>query len=462
MKREDIIQNFLYGILLSAFLVLFFILSMNSRLVADDFYFLKNFEVSGWWQSMLDSWNSWVTRWASILWLNVIFMLYKFTGNFLFYYIITLLMLCFALYRLSSFSIDAYLKQTGSRGVEMRRLSELPRHSRFTVLLVISLFFLTASVGESFYWVTSSSMYLWGLIAMCFLLAELIRAELTVSSVVVTVLTAAFAGGAAESISIPLDVILLSILIFQAGRKKIKPLPVISFVVLTGAICMTYFGDGRAARQASLPAPDFLNAILTTFKSFVHIGYYFLKEKLLWSVLLFIAWMGFASRIKLHARFNGKVVSVVLGGYLILCLLFIFPACFLLQEIPPMRAWILISLLNCMVIALGGILTAAWINRPAITSVISSLGVAGVVVMTGLTAIEQKKLTGEYARAVDSRMQFLTTPALVDPEDESTIILENYPPSGMLTSSEISSDTADFKNRHLENYLGIKARLRVK
>src|SRR5829696_7189449 len=102
MKRDDIIQNLLYGILLSAFLLLYFILSMNSRLTADDFFFLKNLDDYGWWQSMILSWNSWVTRWASVLWLNVIFGFYKLTGNFLFFQISTLLMLCFALYRLSS------------------------------------------------------------------------------------------------------------------------------------------------------------------------------------------------------------------------------------------------------------------------------------------------------------------------------------------------------------------------
>src|SRR6478735_5853754 len=99
MKRQEIIQNLLYGILLSAFMLLYFILSMNSRLAADDFYFLKNFETLGWWQSMIESWQSWVTRWSSVLLLNLFFSIFRFTGSFLFIHIISLLMLCFALFR---------------------------------------------------------------------------------------------------------------------------------------------------------------------------------------------------------------------------------------------------------------------------------------------------------------------------------------------------------------------------
>ena len=79
--------------------------------------------------------------------------------------------------------------------------------------------------------------------------------------------------------------------------------------------------------------------------------------------------------------------------------------------------------------------------------------------MIGKTAMEQKKISTEYAQAVDARMQFLTT--LVDPEDSSTIFLEALPPNGMLMSSEISTDTADFRNEHLEKFLDLKASLRI-
>jgi hypothetical protein len=460
MKREDIIQNLLYGILLSAFLVLYFLLSMNSRLAADDFYFLKNFDLHGVWQSMVISWHSWVTRWASILWLNMIFGLFRLTGNFLFFHIITLLMLCFALFRLSSFSIDCYLNGKSSSSKTLKRLAELPRHSRFAVLLLISFFFLVPSPGETFFWVTSSSMYLWALIACCFLFAEIIRGSRTFISISVCMITSAFIGGASEAVALPAFMILLLISIYQSVRKNFKVSTFLALIVLLASIIISYMGEGRSSRQSSLPHFGLIESMLITIKSIAHGELYFLKGNLLWAALLFISWTGFAARLSLQVQWKPKFVLYAAGIYAFLCLLFIFPACYLLGEIPPWRAWILISLLNCFVISLGGILTGAGFKEKKIVNVASSLAVVMLTILVAKTAVEQKQVTGEYARAVDSRMQFLTT--LVDPQDSSTIILENYPPSGLLTSSEIGTDTADFRNRHLKNYLGIKANLRVK
>ena len=113
---------------------------MNSRLAADDFYFLKNFESLGWWQSVMESWHTWVTRWTSVLLLNLFFFIFRFTGSFLFIHIITLLMLCFALYMFSAASIDFFLRHRISKSKGLLRLNGLPQHSRFIVSFVISFF----------------------------------------------------------------------------------------------------------------------------------------------------------------------------------------------------------------------------------------------------------------------------------------------------------------------------------
>ena len=459
MKREDIIQNLLYGFLLSAFLLLYFILSMNSRLVADDFFFLKNFEDHGWWQSMVISWNVWVTRWASILGLNFIFILYKLTGNFLFFQISTLLMLCFALYRISSFSIDFLLKHR-KLSPGLISISELPRHSRFTVSLLISFFFLTAGPGETFFWATSSSMYLWGFIAFCFLAAEVLREKQSFSSFLACIITACFVGGAAEAISIPAVFVLLIILAFQIRRKGVKATTIVSIAVLTASILVSYYGEGRGLRQSALPSHTLLQSFWITLKSIAVIELYYLKEKFLWIVLFFISWMTFAQRISLRIPFNLRIILIILSSYALLCFIFIFPACYLLGETPPHRAWILVGFLNCCMVSLGGIVTGSAIRYPRLISVVSSLAVLALLLLVGRVAVEQKQISSTYSHAVDARMQFLTT--LVDPEDSTTIILDGLPPSGMLTSSEISVDSADFRNVHLKNYLRIKAGLRVK
>ncbi|MEO8088562.1 MAG: DUF6056 family protein [Bacteroidota bacterium] len=459
MKRKDILQNLLYGILLSVFLLLYFILSMNSRLVADDFYFLKNLQDYGWWQSMVVSWHSWVTRWASILWLNGILNLYRFTGNFLFFQIITLLVMCFALFRLSTFSIDFWLRYQ-KESPELSPIADIPRHSRFTIALIISFFFTVGDIGETFFWVTSSAMYLWGFIAFCFLLAEVMRGRQTASSFIVCLLTAAFAGGAAEVIAIPTLVMLVIIFVVQVLKKDLRPITITSILAIILSVLISYSGEGRELRLSALPHISLQDSVLLTFKSIAQFEFHFLKAKLLWLPLFYFAWMGFGASISQRINFKLKYLLWIIGCYLLVFFIIVFPACYLLGEAPPLRATILPGFINCCLISFCGILTGVLIRQSLITKIISSLALMLLIFMTGKMAIEQIKITGTYTNALDIRMKFLTT--LADPEDTVTIIMDPLPSSGFLPTSEISTDPADFKNQHLKKFLGLKADLKVK
>ena len=459
MKREDVIQNLLYGILLSAFLLLYFILSINSRLAADDFYFLKNFEMLGWWQSVIESWQSWVTRWASVLLLDLFFVIFRLTGGFLFIHIISLLMLCFALHQLSSSAIDFFLRHKISKSKGLMRLADLPQHSRFTVSFVISFFLLTPGTGEIFFWITSSSMYLWGFIALCLLLSEILNEDHSVSTYLVCIPAALFIGGAAEAVSLPAAIILTVLVFFQARKKYFSVSTILSLVLLATSIGFSYAGAGRALRLSALPDLGFADSLLVVGKSLALIEIEFVKEKIFWIILFFISWMGFADRIKLNVNFRAGFILRLLLAYVVLCIVLVAPASILLGEVPPARARILIAFLNCSMICISGILAGAWLQRSRAIVVVSSAAVIGVIAMIGKTALEQKEIAGQYAQAVDARLQFLTT--LVQPDDSSTIFLEPLPQNGMLMSSEISTDTADFRNEHLEKFLGLKASLRI-
>ncbi len=461
MKRDVVIQNVLYGILLSAFLILYFILSINSRLSADDFFFLKNLEEYGWWQSMLVSWHSWVTRWTSILWLNSIFSFYNLTGNFLFFHIVTLLMLVFALYRFSVFSLDFIIRNSAYKSPGLTALADLPRHSRFAVSLLISFFILTAGIGETFFWITSSAMYLWGFIAVCFLIAEVLRGEKSVSSFMVCVLTASYIGGVAEAIAIPCFILLLLILAFQVRRKMFMPATAVSIALLLFiSILISYSGEGRVLRQSALPDISLLQSVILSFRSVAQIELYFLSEKFLFIILFFIAWMGFGAKLPFKLNVNYKLFAWVFISFALLCFIFIFPTSYLLGEIPPLRAWIFVGFLNCCLLAFAGVITGAYFRRPVITSIISSTAVLVLVVMIGKIAIEQKQITTNYAVAVDKRMLLLKS--YVDLGDNAAITLDPLPDSGLLLSSEISSNPSDFRNQHLKKYYGLTNNILLK
>lgn len=459
MKREELFQNFLYALLLSAFLVLYFILSMNCRLAADDFYFLKNFEDYGWWNSMTLSWNSWISRWASVLLLNSVFALYKLTGNFLFYHMIMLIVLCFAIYRLCSYAIGFLIRRRILRREALADIANLPRHSRFSVLMLISFFFLTPDIGETFFWTTSTAMYLWGFIALCFLLAEVLKEDQSFQSFAICFLMALFTGGAAEAVSIPAILLVSIIIIFQLRRKSFRMTSLFSLIMLLISVGITYAGVGRAIRQGVLPEVSLWQTAIITMKSFLSVELFMVKQKTAWAVLLAGAWIGFMGNRSASKPLSLSFILKLAAWYGLLMVIFLLPACYLLGEIPPQRAWILISFLNTVCITGAGYVTGMYLRRSYLTLLISSAAVIFLIAMNLKVAVDQKSIVTEYSRAVDSRMQFLST--LADPEDPSTIILERLPASGMLTSSEIFIDTSDFRNRHLRNYFKLKGALRI-
>ena len=150
----------------------------------------------------------------------------------------------------------------------------------------------------------------------------------------------------------------------------------------------------------------------------------------------------------------------VSAAWLLVNFILLFPSCYLLGELPPQRTWILVTFLHCAAIATAGIVAGTYLRGSGMLRIIASAGILMLMVFIVRSIVVQKEITGTYAAAVDSRMQFLTT--LVNPEDSTTIILERLPSSGMLTSAEIFIDTSDFRNRHLKKFLGMKGGLRIK
>jgi len=258
---------------------------------------------------------------------------------------------------------------------------------------------------------------------------------------------------------LPAAIILTVLVFFQARKKYFSVSTILSLVLLATSIGFSYAGAGRALRLSALPDLGFADSLLVVGKSLALIEIEFVKEKIFWIILFFISWMGFADRIKLNVNFRAGFILRLLLAYVVLCIVLVAPASILLGEVPPARARILIAFLNCSMICISGILAGAWLQRSRAIVVVSSAAVIGVIAMIGKTALEQKEIAGQYAQAVDARLQFLTT--LVQPDDSSTIFLEPLPQNGMLMSSEISTDTADFRNEHLEKFLGLKASLRI-
>src|SRR6185436_19253227 len=100
-------------------------------------------------------------------------------------------------------------------------------------------------------------------------------------------------------------------------KKYFKVGTLLSLVVLIAGIAFSYMGEGRALRLSALPHHDFGTLLLITGKSLVITEYEFIREKYLWIILFFFAWMGFAERISLSVTFRPSFVLKMLAAYIV-------------------------------------------------------------------------------------------------------------------------------------------------
>src|ERR1051326_1113068 len=75
------------------FAALYYKLSINNRPSGDDFEFLNLVRDCGWWHGMVVYWQTWNTRWLSLLFLNTVLLSYTWLHSFFLYHIFTLVIL---------------------------------------------------------------------------------------------------------------------------------------------------------------------------------------------------------------------------------------------------------------------------------------------------------------------------------------------------------------------------------
>ena len=148
------LKFFLLSVFCIAFLLVYLTLSLNNRLAADDYFYLKNLNQHGVWIGMIDSYSTWVTRWSAILFLNVVLLSYNFFHSLLPYHLLTLLVFVIVMMDFLSFLSLRFLKEKIS----------FPTLLIYVLLFIASFFFFSFSIGETFFWVASTTMYLWSVI----------------------------------------------------------------------------------------------------------------------------------------------------------------------------------------------------------------------------------------------------------------------------------------------------------
>ncbi|MBL0341813.1 MAG: hypothetical protein IPP71_13290 [Bacteroidetes bacterium] len=136
---------------LVAFVICFLMTAFYNRYASDDFEFLYQYRELGLGGSVKYFYDSWNTRWLAIGWMNIVFMLTGSLGSLLYYHLVSLVLLWFAFYRVIKNFVEAALI--------------------FRVItsgfMMVSFYYSCFSISDVFFWVNTSTMYLFGSIAFC-------------------------------------------------------------------------------------------------------------------------------------------------------------------------------------------------------------------------------------------------------------------------------------------------------
>jgi hypothetical protein len=455
---------FFLSVFSMAFLILYFILSCNNRLAADDYYFLKNANDYGIWNGMLEAYHSWVTRWFAILFLNLAFKSYSLFHSLFPYHLFTLVVFIIAVIGFMNILFKKF-------DVKFPSIILL----LYSILFISAFFFFTFNIGETWFWVTSTTMYLWSLIFFLAGLTVIIQPGNQLWKKFFCFLCFLFIGGASESTAISILFLLLVWIIyifFKSGfaleifqkDARIKLL-IIAIVAIVASLFISYMGEGRSLRQSALPHTGILTAKFISLKSFVKLLLFYLPLKIHWFLFFSIPWIYLGHQLNSEKKENiGKVFGKLIrffSAFLLLSFISFIPVSYLLGETGPFRTWILISFYLAICSSVSGFYlgTKLKLNKKVLNRMFAVSSITLIVLMM-IHINEQYQITSAYALSVDKRISYLKQEK--EMKVSNTIMLDPLPSPGMLYSSEISEDSSHFSNQHIKSFFNLGFDIRKK
>jgi hypothetical protein len=419
------IQSFLFV----AFLV---ITSWFNRLAADDFYFIGELRTKSFSEVYQHLYFNWHGRWTSNFAQLISFKFYD-LPYFLFF--INLLSFSFLFW-----SIFYLAKNLNNRLTLCLSKSQV----LVSALVFLSVFFFCSiSPSSTWFWHTSTVVYLWSVIAFIYLLALFIKPCFSILNYLTLVVVSIYLGGSNE----PLALFSLAFLGYYFYLTK-KTTILISFGLILGAFLINYFSSGTAFRDEITPSLGFIDLILYT-------GYGTLKFLFFTSYKIFLPALVLATPFYIYGRkysainydFNPKkelFYSVLFIG--IIVTLNQFFVIYALGGLAPDRATTASSILIAItIVRYFFLLGNSYKDKLNNFKKILIFNCISLLVFTCVTSYYHYN----YAKAYDERMNFIAN------NKEEIINVKPLPFSGYIYSAEISTDSSHFSNQHLKSGLGL-------
>jgi len=457
-------HKFLLSVMNIAFIFLLLMLGSHNRFTSDDhgmIYLLNSFGITGGTKYLYLNWS---TSWSIfILLLSIISWLYS-GASFIWYTVLVLVLLGIACKKILSFAFSHW-------GIRLPGYLLI----NYSVLLCATFFFLSFDKGESWFWITCSVEYLLGFVILLLGISAVLSSSTTLFNYILIALFFTCVGGGV------LPVVLVAYSSFfiyyaislrkfgfkvKSSQNKFAKKVHVAFLFFFISALFMLLGPGKTARMATLPEPSFITAFGMFAKGVGKAAIHELPYALPVFFLCIIPWILLGHHFKktgitlLRKIDLKKSLFRVIIGFAGLILVTLFPAAYLLSDIPPYRVWTQVYFGMAVLCCFGGLVfgNLTSIRHSFINALFISSGLVSLVLIC-VICYHQFKVVSVYSKAVDTRLERLE--ALEKKKNNKLIVLKKLPPSGLLYSAEVSTDSLHFNNDNLRKGLGLHFRVKL-
>jgi len=449
MERKDRWVSLLLAANGVLFMSTYLVVGMYNRLSADDFHYMHMTRELGVWDAMVFYYQHWNPRWSGTLLLNTVLGYYVKGASLPLFHFLTMFIGCTGVaVLLWSLMLRLGLRVTSSEFAVM------------PMYMMGALFHVSIGTGDTWFWLSSMSMYLWGLMAVVLGFGLLLRERLSVLQYVLVFMLFLFAGGAAETVAVAALTVLLYLgLTGRAGKGR--AFHIATLACLAG-FCIDAMGAGVHVRMEHLPQTAMSERLWEGMKNYGRLLFRHIPMMLpaLIAFLLPLAWIGRRSE---HLQ-AGNLTSLYLPSrhaFVIADLIALgisFMMGLLMSAMGPDRAWLPVSAMVLAIGALVAVRSGRWLfdrtsGRLFHLVILSQMLLLSFQIREMVVNVPKAKT---YALAVDDRM---ATIAKAVSEGAGELTLSPLPDAGWLHSAEVTTDTSHHLNRHLSLYFGGSIRL---
>lgn len=376
--------------------------------------------------------EKWNTRWMALLWDNCWYSIWNLSSHPFLYHIVTFdfIVGCFARLLQTLISRNLFPK------------INLFKIFCWSTMCVGALIAASYHIGDTWFWVVTSSMYGWNLGFFILALAVLLQKEKNNIDVGLLLFSGIYIGGAGEPFAVSLLSFGLPFYLIHALRKKINTdkhlLLFLSMILISFSIALA--GSGHSARSVLLPSVSILQSIKVGSYYGIKIILYYSPIRLFISALLLIPFYFIG---KTYQNENCISIKEYFFKYKLPCLLtwsswvmiHAIMITKLMGDCGPARAWSSISLMSVLMI--GYLWWVAGKNNLLGEGILLYKSQIITTIFVLLVCGMQFSQLKNYSAALDNRMGILTEAKKKNNSD--TLYLQPLPPSGFLHNANIDA-----------------------